>query len=92
MDARSIGDMIGEEHPQVVAIILSVLEYDVAADVLNFLPQENRAEIMQRVASLRNGPAIGNGRARRHYDSSSLAPAHRPNRQALVVLPPQRKL
>jgi len=53
MDARSIGDMIHEEHPQVVAIILSVLEYDVAADVLNFLPPENRAEIMQRVASLR---------------------------------------
>jgi flagellar motor switch protein FliG len=52
MDARSIGDMIGEEHPQVVAIILSVLEYDVAADVLNYLPSENRAEIMQRVASL----------------------------------------
>lgn len=52
MDARSIGDMIREEHPQVVAIILSVLEYDVAADVLNFLPSENRAEIMQRVASL----------------------------------------
>jgi flagellar motor switch protein FliG len=52
MDARSIGDMIRDEHPQVVAIILSVLEYDVAADVLNFLPPENRAEIMQRVASL----------------------------------------
>ena len=52
MDARSIGDMICDEHPQVVAIILSVLEYDVAADVLNFLPPENRAEIMQRVASL----------------------------------------
>ena len=52
MDARSIGDMIHEEHPQVVAIILSVLEYDVAADVLNFLPKDNRAEIMQRVASL----------------------------------------
>ncbi|MDA8781654.1 flagellar motor switch protein FliG [Porticoccaceae bacterium] len=52
MDARSIGEMIREEHPQVVAIILSVLEYDIAADVLNFLPKEKRAEIMQRVASL----------------------------------------
>ena len=52
MDARSIGEMIREEHPQVIAIILSVLEYDVAADVLNFLPRENRAEIIQRVASL----------------------------------------
>jgi flagellar motor switch protein FliG len=52
MDARSIADMIKEEHPQVVAIILSVLENVVAAEVLNFLPPESRAEIMQRVASL----------------------------------------
>jgi flagellar motor switch protein FliG len=52
MDARSIADMIRGEHPQVVAIILSVLEYDVAADVLNFLPPEARPEVIQRVASL----------------------------------------
>jgi flagellar motor switch protein FliG len=52
MDARSIADMIRGEHPQVVAIILSVLEYDVAADVLNFLPTETRPEVIQRVASL----------------------------------------
>ncbi|MDF1766565.1 MAG: flagellar motor switch protein FliG [Gammaproteobacteria bacterium] len=52
MDARSIGEMVVEEHPQVIAIILSVLEYDVAADVLNFIPAEVRAEVIQRVASL----------------------------------------
>ena len=52
MDARSIADMIQAEHPQVVAIILSVLENAVAAEVLNFLPPDSRAEIMQRVASL----------------------------------------
>ena len=52
MDARSIADMIRAEHPQVIAIILSVLEYDVAADVLNFLPADARPEIIQRVASL----------------------------------------
>lgn len=52
MDPRAIADMISTEHPQVVAIILSVLEYDVAADVLNFLPESNRGEIMQRIASL----------------------------------------
>jgi len=52
MDARSIEEMIRSEHPQVTAIILSVLEYDVAADVLNFLPPEVRAEVIQRVASL----------------------------------------
>ncbi len=52
MDARSIADMIKNEHPQVVAIILSVLEYDVAADVLNYLPAESRPEIIQRIAKL----------------------------------------
>jgi flagellar motor switch protein FliG len=52
MDARSIADMIQAEHPQVVAIILSVLEPMVAADVLAFLPMDSRAEVIQRVASL----------------------------------------
>ena len=52
MDARSIAEMIRGEHPQVVAIILSVLEHTVAADVLNFLPAEARPEIIQRIASL----------------------------------------
>ena len=52
MDPRAITDMISGEHPQVIAIILSVFEYDIAADVLNFLPAEKRAEILQRVANL----------------------------------------
>lgn len=52
MDARSISDMIKLEHPQVIAIILSVLDYDVAADVLGYLPAESRSEIMQRVGAL----------------------------------------
>jgi len=52
MDARAIADMVRNEHPQVIAIILSVLEFEVAADVLQFLPQTVRPEIMQRVASL----------------------------------------
>mgnify|MGYP001177155770 CR=1 FL=1 len=52
MDARAIAEMIRGEHPQVIAIILSVVEYDVAADVLNFLPTETRPEVIQRVASL----------------------------------------
>ena len=52
MDARSIADMIRNEHPQVIAIILSVLEYDVAADVMGFLPADARPEIVQRIASL----------------------------------------
>jgi len=52
MDARGIADMIRGEHPQVVAIILSLLEAEVAADVLNYLPPDSRPEVIQRVASL----------------------------------------
>lgn len=52
MDARAIAEMIRGEHPQVTAIILSVLESDVAADVLAYLPPEVRPEVIQRVASL----------------------------------------
>ncbi|MEY4013264.1 MAG: Flagellar motor switch protein FliG [Pseudomonadota bacterium] len=52
MDARSIADMIRLEHPQVIAIILSVCEFDVAADVLAFLPAEVRPEVLRRVAAL----------------------------------------
>jgi flagellar motor switch protein FliG len=52
MDARSIADMIRGEHPQVTAIILSVLDYAIAADVMSFLPADARPEILQRIASL----------------------------------------
>ena len=52
MDARSIAEMIHQEHPHVIAIILSLLESEVAAEVLVYLPLELRAEVIQRVASL----------------------------------------
>jgi flagellar motor switch protein FliG len=52
MDARGIADMVRGEHPQVVAIILSLLESEVAADVLSYLPPDVRPEVIQRVASL----------------------------------------
>jgi flagellar motor switch protein FliG len=52
MDARAIAEMIKTEHPQVTAIILSVLDAEVAADVLAYLPNDTRPEVIQRVASL----------------------------------------
>ena len=52
MDAKSKGEMINEEHPQVIAIILSVLEHDIAAEVLEYVSEAKRSEIIKRVASL----------------------------------------
>jgi flagellar motor switch protein FliG len=52
MDARSIAEMITGEHPQIIAIIVSHLEFAIAADVLVLLPEEIQHEVIQRVATL----------------------------------------
>ena len=52
MDARSIAEMVMEEHPQIIALVLSYLDYAVAADVLTLLPLGVRANIVQRIATL----------------------------------------
>jgi flagellar motor switch protein FliG len=52
MDGKAIAEMIEAEHPQVIAVILSVLDHDVAAEVLSLLPSEQRVDVIQRVASL----------------------------------------
>ena len=52
MDPRAIGEILTDEHPQVSAIILSVLDSDVASQVLSFLPNDKHAEIIERLAKL----------------------------------------
>lgn len=52
MDARSIAEMISGEHPQIIAIVLSFLECDVAADVLRYIPEALRSDVVSRVAML----------------------------------------
>jgi len=52
MDSRSIAEMIRGEHPQIISIIISFLEYQLGADVLHFLPEELRPEIIMRIAQL----------------------------------------
>ncbi|MFB0993640.1 MAG: flagellar motor switch protein FliG [Paracoccaceae bacterium] len=52
MDARAISELILDEHPQIVALIISYLEYDLAADVLGLLPEEMQPEVVRRIATL----------------------------------------
>lgn len=52
MDARSIAEMISDEHPQIVALVMSYLEYAVAADVLMLLHEDLRGEVIERIATL----------------------------------------
>ncbi len=52
MDARAVGDMIRTEHPQVVAIVLSFLDPDQAAEVLALMPESAQSDIVMRIATL----------------------------------------
>jgi flagellar motor switch protein FliG len=52
MEPRAIGELISQEHPQIIAIILAYLDADQAAEVLDFMPERIRADVMMRVASL----------------------------------------
>ena len=52
MDARSIADLVRLEHPQIVAIILSLLDSDQAAEVLGYLPENMRTDLIMRIATL----------------------------------------
>ncbi len=52
MDARSVAEIIRLEHPQIMAIILSYLDSDQAAEVVNFLPKQVRSDVIMRIAAL----------------------------------------
>ena len=52
MDARSISELILDEHPQIIALIISYLEFSMGADVLNLLPDDLQPEIIRRIATL----------------------------------------
>lgn len=52
MDPKSIAEIIRLEHPQIIAIVLSYLEADSAAQVLTYLPENTRSGILMRIATL----------------------------------------
>ncbi len=52
MDSRSIADMVRNEHPQIIAIVLAFLDADQSAEVLSYLPERTRPDLLLRVATL----------------------------------------
>ena len=61
-DAKQLVNMIGQEHPQTIAFILSYLDADQAAVVLSELPQEIQSDIARRIALMeRTSPQIIKG-------------------------------
>ena len=52
MDAGSVGELLRNEHPQIVAAILVHLDYDQASSVLKTFNERQRNEVMVRIATL----------------------------------------
>ncbi len=52
MDARAIAELIADEHPQIMALVVACLDYSLAAEVLALLPEEIQGDLVQRIASL----------------------------------------
>lgn len=52
MDVRVVAKIIRNEHPQIMATVLSQLSRDRAGEVLDMLPEAKRADILMRVVKL----------------------------------------
>lgn len=52
MEPRAIAELLRIEHPQIVAILMSLLDPNQAAAVLEYLPEPMRYDIVMRIAGL----------------------------------------
>jgi flagellar motor switch protein FliG len=52
MDAKSVSDLVRLEHPQIGAIILSLMGNDKAAEVMLRLPEHLRSSLLLRIATM----------------------------------------
>lgn len=52
METRAVADLVRNEHPQIVAIVLAYLDPDQAAEVLMLLPERMKSDVLMRIARL----------------------------------------
>ena len=52
MDSRAIAELIQDEHPQIIALIISYLEPAQGSDVLVMLDEKIQPEIIKRIATI----------------------------------------
>lgn len=52
MDARSIAELIEDEHPQIMALVVACLDYSLGAAVVALLKEDVQTDVIRRVASL----------------------------------------
>jgi len=56
MDPRAVAGVVQNEHPQIIAIVMSYLESEHAAEVLQHLPDRAQSDVLMRIATLDGVP------------------------------------
>jgi flagellar motor switch protein FliG len=52
MDARAVAELVRQEHPQIIAIVLAYLDADQSAEILAQFPDWLRTDVVMRIATL----------------------------------------
>ncbi|MDY6947890.1 MAG: flagellar motor switch protein FliG [Pseudomonadota bacterium] len=52
MDSRAVAELIRQEHPQIISIVLAYLDSDQSAEILQQFPEWLRADVIMRIATL----------------------------------------
>ncbi|MEJ7616055.1 MAG: hypothetical protein WKF30_03575 [Pyrinomonadaceae bacterium] len=52
IDPQQLSKLFQNEHPQTIAVVLAHLDASTAADMIRFLPEEQRTDIALRIANL----------------------------------------
>lgn len=52
MEPRAIAELVRNEHPQIIAIVIAHIDPDQAAEVLKCLPERARSDVLLRIATL----------------------------------------
>jgi len=52
MDPRTIANLVENEHPQIIALVMAHLDPPIAADVLQLMPEDIQPDLIYRVATM----------------------------------------
>ncbi len=81
MEPKAVAQLIGNEHPQIVAIVLSQLDAEQAGQIVDLLPEALRSDVLMRVATLDEIPQAALAELDQLVERQSGAPTEPPPRR-----------
>lgn len=57
MEPRVVADIVKNEHPQTIAVVMARLEPEQASEVLSHLPERTRGDVLLRLATMESVPS-----------------------------------